>query len=293
MTKYLDFHKTFNQNLFALIIRSKPKCNSVQFKLLLRFRILFTFISMAIEVSSNETIMPNEGVFQCDVSKSIDLLIFDAIQQVRLRNKRPDSSAIFKEISKAHATNFTQEDVENRIEGLTNEKKLVNNKTAAGLDSFFVTSFVKETFTETDTEPIPITQQTPEACQVSTQTEDSNTDPSRSSSLEVRMDALKSSLMDEIYDLKNQIEFSNTGKHESDIVFSLREQIKLLKEENENKTFIIKSLLQNQNNLSNMGTNFFLQQRKLQAFDKNIAEEIPMDNCFPESKHTTQVYSRE
>ena len=105
---------------------------------------------MAIEVSSNETIMPNEGVFQCDINKSIDLLIFDAIQHVRLLNKRPDSSAIFKEISKAQATNFTQEDV--------------NNKTAAGLDSFFVTSFVKETFTETDTEPIPITQHTPEAC---------------------------------------------------------------------------------------------------------------------------------
>ena len=75
-------------------------------------------------------------MFQRDVSKSIDLLIFDASQQVRLRNKRPDSSAIFKEIYKAHATNFTQEDVENRIEGLSNEKKLVNNKTAAGLDSF-------------------------------------------------------------------------------------------------------------------------------------------------------------
>ena len=29
-----------------------------------------------------------------------------------------------------------------------------------------------------------------------------------------------------------------------------------------------------------MGTNFFLQQRKLQSFDKNIAEEIPMDNYF-------------
>ena len=122
MTKYLDFHKTFNQNLFALIIRSKSKCNSVQFKLLLRFRILFTFISMAIEVSSTETIMPNEGVFQRDVSKSIDLLIFDAIQQVRLHNKRPDSSAIFKEISIAHATNFTQEDVENR-NGRFNKRK--------------------------------------------------------------------------------------------------------------------------------------------------------------------------
>ena len=42
-----------------------------------------------------------------------------------------------------------------------------------------------------------------------------------------------------------------------------------------------------------MGTNFFLQQRKLQSFDKNIAEEIPMDNCFSESKHSTQVYSKE
>ena len=50
--------------------------------------------------------MPSEGVFQCNINKLIDLLIFDAIQQVRLCNKRPDSSAIFKEISKVHATNF-------------------------------------------------------------------------------------------------------------------------------------------------------------------------------------------
>ena len=191
------------------------------------------------------------------------LIIFDAIQQVRLHSKRPDSSAIFKEISKARATNFTQEDIENRIEGLTNEKKLVNSKTTAGLDYFVVTSFMKGTFAETDTEPIPITQQTPEVCKVSTQTEDRNIDPRRSSSLEVLMAALKSSLMDKIYDLKNQIEFSNTGKHESDLVFSSREPIKLLKEENENKTFNIKSLLQSQNNLSNMGTNVLLQQRKL------------------------------
>ena len=51
------------------------------------------------------------------------------------------------------------------------------------------------------------------------------------------MAALKSSLMYETYDLKNQIEFNNTGKHESGLVFPLREQIKLLKEENENKSF--------------------------------------------------------
>ena len=66
-----------------------------------------------------------------------------------------------------------------------------------------------------------------------------------------------------------------------------------MKGENENKTFIIKSLLQNQNNLSNMGTNFFLQQRKLQSFVKNISEEIPMDNSFSGNKHSTQVYSKE
>ena len=75
-----------------------------------------------------------------------------------------------------------------------------------------MSSFVKEIFIESDTEPIPITQQTPEVCKVSTRAEDSNIDPKRISSLEVHTAALKSSLMDEIYDLKNQIECSNTEK---------------------------------------------------------------------------------
>ena len=57
-----------------------------------------------------------------------------------------------------HATNFTEEDIKNRIEGLINENKLVNNKAAAELDSFFVTSLAKEIFTEIDTEPILIAQ---------------------------------------------------------------------------------------------------------------------------------------
>ena len=143
------------------------------------------------------------------------------------------------------------------------KKYLLTIRQLLDLILFFVTSFVKETFTVSDTEPIPITQQTPEVCKASTQTEDSNIEPRRVSSQEVRMAALKSSFMDENFDLKNQIESNNTGKRESDLVFSLREQIKLLKEENENKTFVIKSLLQNQNNVSNIGTNFFLQQRKL------------------------------
>ena len=114
MTKYLGSNKTFTQNLVALIIWSKPKCNWVNFELLLRFYPLFSLISVAIEVSSNQTIMAREGVFQCNVSKSIDLLMFDTIQQVRLRIKKPNSSAIFKKISKAHVTNFTEEDIENR-----------------------------------------------------------------------------------------------------------------------------------------------------------------------------------
>ena len=63
----------------------------------------------------------------------------------------------------------------------------------SGLNSFFVTSFLKETFTESEIEPIPITQQTSEVCKVSTQTEDSNIDSKRISSQEVHVDALKSS----------------------------------------------------------------------------------------------------
>ena len=50
---------------------------------------LSTFVSMAIETSSNQTIMSSDGVFEFYVSKSINLLIFDAMQQVR--NERPDS----------------------------------------------------------------------------------------------------------------------------------------------------------------------------------------------------------
>ena len=88
--------------------------------------------------------MGSEGVFPCNVCKSIDLLIFDAMQKVRLRNKGPHSSTIFKEISKVPTTNFPEEDTENRIEDLIHENKLVNNKIAAGLDSFFVTSFIKK-----------------------------------------------------------------------------------------------------------------------------------------------------
>ena len=65
--------------------------------------------------------MASENVFQYNVSKSLDLLIFYATQQVRLCNKRPDSSAIFKKISNVHGTSFTEE---NRTEDLINEDKI-------------------------------------------------------------------------------------------------------------------------------------------------------------------------
>ena len=86
--------------------------------------------------------MASEDLFQCNVSKSIDLLIFDAIKQVRLRNKRPASSAIFK--AKAQATNFTEKDIKNRIEGLINEDKLVDNKTTAEQLKFFFCDIIRQ-----------------------------------------------------------------------------------------------------------------------------------------------------
>ena len=55
---------------------------------------------MAIKLSNNQTIVAKGGVFQCNVSKSIDLLIFDAMQQVRLCKERPDSSRYSKKYLK-------------------------------------------------------------------------------------------------------------------------------------------------------------------------------------------------
>lgn len=55
----------------------------------------------------------------------------------------------------------------------------------------FCESFVKEIFTESDKELIPITQQTREVCKVSTQAEDSKIDIKGISSLEAHMTVLK------------------------------------------------------------------------------------------------------
>ena len=61
------------------------------------------------------------------------------------------------------------------------------------------------------------------------------------------MAALKSSFTDKIYDIKNQIEYNNTVKLEYDLVFSLREQIKLSKEENKSKHDITNTSKANNN----------------------------------------------
>ena len=55
-------------------------------------------------------------------------------------------------------------------------------------------------------------------CKVSTQTKDNNIDPNLILSLEAYMAALKSFLMDEIYDLKNQEDFHNTRKMKSKLL---------------------------------------------------------------------------
>ena len=55
------------------------------------------------------------------------------------------------------------------------------------------------------------------------------------------MGALRSFIMDEIYDLLGKYAKSdNTRKHKSDLAIFLQEQIKPLKKENETKSFIIK-----------------------------------------------------
>ena len=139
-----DFYYFYKQNLLICNTICLQTCFTNFWKGKLS-KIRKQSLQLKYQVSSNQTRMPSEGVVQCTVSKSIDLFIFDPMpsegvvectgsksidlfifdpmQQVRLHNERPDSSAIFKEISKAHATHFTEEDIENSIEGLTNKKK--------------------------------------------------------------------------------------------------------------------------------------------------------------------------
>ena len=63
--------------------------------------------------------------------------ILAAIKKIRTQKGRPDSDKIFKEIVKESATNFTLEDIQQALQHMVSDGKLINTP-HKGLDSYYV-----------------------------------------------------------------------------------------------------------------------------------------------------------
>ena len=70
------------------------------------------------------------NVFKCH--------IFQAIKDIQKQNRRLDITAIFKNITRANATNFTVKGVKQQVDLLIALAKLKNMPTSQGLDSFYI-----------------------------------------------------------------------------------------------------------------------------------------------------------
>ena len=63
--------------------------------------------------------------------------ILAAIKKIRTQIGRPDSDKIFKEIVKKSGTNFTLEDIQQALQHMASDGKMINNPHKR-LDSYYV-----------------------------------------------------------------------------------------------------------------------------------------------------------
>ena len=72
--------------------------------------------------------------------------ILAAIKKIRTQKGRPDSDKIFKEIVKESATNFILEDIQQALQHMVSDGKLINIP-HKGLDSYYVVDTQSVEFT--------------------------------------------------------------------------------------------------------------------------------------------------
>ena len=72
----------------------------------------------------------DNNVFKCH--------IFQAIKDIQKQNRRLDITVIFKNITRANATNITVKGVKQQVDLLIALAKLKNMPTLQGLDSFYI-----------------------------------------------------------------------------------------------------------------------------------------------------------
>ena len=141
--------------------------------------------------------------------------IVAAIKKIRTQKGRPDSAKIFKEVVKESATNITLEDIQQALQHMVSDGKLINAP-HKGLDSYYVvdTQSVEVTCCEdinfqknptpnnTDSFPsLNISVETPKID--STECKSSLRDSSQD--LLAQVVAMKAYFMNETYELKNEI----------------------------------------------------------------------------------------
>ena len=192
------------------------------------------------------------NVFECH--------IFQTIKDIRNQNRIPNINAIVKNIIRTNATNITAEDVKQQVDLLIAAARLKNMPTSQGLDSFYIiensTTLQADLtleFQQEDSISNIVTQITE---QVSSQTSSPH-ETNRNQQIKDRFDnfnaqiaAIKASFMNEIYELKNEVERLKQKVKDQDNDMSDKAKLSLLeyenlflKEELRNKQLIVEKLL--------------------------------------------------
>ena len=182
---------------------------------------------------------------------SFSTQIVATIKKIRTQKGRPDSAKIFKEVVKESATNITLEDIQQALQHMVSDCKLINAP-HKGLDSYYVvdTQSVEVACCEDiifQKNPTPnsfpllnISAETPKIDR--TERKSSSRDSFRD--LLAKVVAMKAYFMKEIYELKNEICYLKNkledGEKRSDstsMVNFYKSEISLLKDQN----FFLKS----------------------------------------------------
>ena len=192
------------------------------------------------------------NVFECH--------IFQAIKDIRNQNRIPNINAIFKNIIRTNATNITVKDVKQQVDLLIAAARLKKMSTSQGLDPLYIiensTTSQADVTLECQQEDSIYNIVTQITEQVSSQTSSPH-ETNRNQQVKDRFDnfnaqiaAIKASFMNEIYELKNEVErlkqkmkYQDNDMSDKAKLSLLEHENSFLKEELRNKQLIVEKLL--------------------------------------------------
>ena len=194
---------------------------------------------------------------------SFSTQIVAAIKKSRTQKGRPDSAKIFKEVVTESVTNITLQDIQQALQHMVSDGKLINTP-HKGLDSYYLVDtqpaevtccediIFQKNPTPNGTDSFPSLNISVETLKIdSTECESSSRDSFQN--LLAKVVAMKAYFMNDIYELKNEIcclkNILEDGEKSSDSTFMVnfyKSEISLLKDQNS----FLKSELQQKQILS-------------------------------------------